>query len=519
MLALAMVSLLKAQPSCSVSVEAIPMSGLQGTHSYAAAHDQKGNILIIGGRTDGLHKRRPFEAFLASDNNTQLIVFNPKSQKHYSADLSKLPTPLYEQLQSTNMEYEQKRDLLYIMGGYGYSATAGDHVTYDQMVVVEYKKVIDAIISNQPYRDYFTQVKDSRFQVTGGYLHYLQDTFYLIGGQKFMGRYNPMGPTHGPGFVQEYTNEIRKFTLKADYSIDFYKAIRDTANLHRRDYNVVKQVFPDSSVGLTAFSGVFQYTADIPWLNVLDITPGGYKVVPAFEQKLNQYHTANLAVYDAENMAMHTYFFGGMGQYTYRNNVMVEDTDVPFVKTISVVSRNSQGELAEYRVGEMPGYLGAGAEFFPIDSLFTADRILELGKLNEQKTLVGYIYGGIESDAENIFFTNNVDRDSRASNKVFGVYINFPSVSRTEAPVADPLAFSLWLPHGEPSVQVALDEDLVLGDTWQAQVVNAYGQVVVSGRFKALDRAQWPIHHFAPGVYWVVVEANGKRMSKPFRVQ
>ncbi|MCB0737125.1 MAG: T9SS C-terminal target domain-containing protein [Bacteroidetes bacterium] len=506
-----------AQPKFNVELKELSIDGLQGTHSFVAAQDGDGNILVIGGRTDGLHKRRPFEAFLESDNNTNLVVFNPRTKKQYVADLSELSTVLYEQLQSTNMQFEQVGDLLYITGGYGYSTTAKDHITYPNLVVVEYKKVINAIINEESFNDYFSQVSDTRFQVTGGHLHFLNDTFYLVGGQKFMGRYNPMGPDHGPGFVQEYTNEIRKFTLKSNYSIDHYNAIRDTANLHRRDYNVVKQIFANGEVGLTAFTGVFQYAADVPWLNVVNITSGGYNVVSGFEQKLSQYHSANLPVFDSTNNEMHTFFFGGMAQFTYRNNVLTEDTDVPFVKTISVVSRNSKGQLSEYKVGEMPGYLGAGAEFFAIEKWFTNQGILKLDALNNQKTLVGYIYGGIESDEENIFFTNTVDQTSRATNKIFEVYVDFSTSSIEPVEVHQTLDFEFTYGRGDRNLKVELLEDLK-SDSWNLTIVNMAGNVLTTQTDLRRTQTKVSISYLPYGIYWLVAEANGKRMSKPFRV-
>lgn len=50
--------------------------------------------------------------------------------------------------------------------------------------------------------------------VTGGRLNQINNTYFLVGGQRFTGRYNPMGPEHGPGFTQEYTNQIKQFQLK-----------------------------------------------------------------------------------------------------------------------------------------------------------------------------------------------------------------------------------------------------------------------------------------------------------------
>ena len=46
--------------------------------------------------------------------------------------------------------------------------------------------------------------------------------------------------------------------------------------------------------------------------------------------------------------------------------VMVQNSDVPFVKTIAAVITDSGGKISEYKLPfEMPSLLGAGAEFIP----------------------------------------------------------------------------------------------------------------------------------------------------------
>ena len=218
---------------------------------------------------------------------------------------------------------------------------------------------------------FFRQISNKQLAVTGGQLGLLNDVFYLAGGQFFKGRYNPMGPNHGPGFFQEYTDEIRKFQIKDDgktLSVAKYSSHKDTKNLHRRDYNMVPQIFPNRKEGFTMFSGVFQHDKDIPWLNTVDVTETGYKVRPNFNQFLSQYHSAKVPLYDKVNNTMHTFFFGGMSQYTIdKNNKLIKDDNVPFVKTISKVSRFANGTMKEKKLEiEMPSFLGSGAEFIPV---------------------------------------------------------------------------------------------------------------------------------------------------------
>ena len=116
---------------------------------------------------------------------------------------------IFEQLQATNQEFYQKENKLYVIGGYGFSATQNDHVTYDKLTAIHIDELANAVINKTSIIPYFRQISNSNLAVTGGQLALLHDVFYLCGGQYFKGRYNPMGPHNGPGFVQNYTDEIR----------------------------------------------------------------------------------------------------------------------------------------------------------------------------------------------------------------------------------------------------------------------------------------------------------------------
>ena len=420
-------TILNAQNSpFNIAIEPMNIPNLGGIQSFAFGQDN-GKWLIVGGRIDGLHRRQPFAAFDVAGNNNQLIIVDPLTQQKWSAPLSSLPTGIQEQLSATNAEFFQEGDYLYIAGGYGYSATASDHITYSNLTAIDVPNVINAIINNASLPSYFRQITDSQFAVTGGRLEKIYNTYYLVGGQKFMGRYNPMGPTHGPGFIQEYTNQIRKFTLSDDgtnLTINHLPVITDSTNLHRRDYNVIAQIMPNEEQGLTAFSGVFQYDADLPFLDCVNIDSSGYEVDTSFWQYYNHYHCANIPLYSKNSNEMHNLFFGGIAQYYENQGILVQDNDVPFVKTIARVSRNSNGTMNEYKLPiEMPTYLGAGSEFIPIEDLPQYDNsVLKLDSLTADSVLLGYIYGGISSSAKNIFWINTGSQSS-ASSQIFKVYL------------------------------------------------------------------------------------------------
>ena len=115
---------------------------------------------------------------------------------------------------------------------------------------------------------------------------------------------------------------------------------------------------------------------------------------------------------------------GGIAQYYEVKGLLVQDNNVPFVKTISRVTRTADGKMTEYKMPvEMPAFLGAGAEFIPAHSAHTmqyGNGVFKLEKWVSDSTHVGYIYGGINSTNENIFWTND-GTQSTALDRIYKV--------------------------------------------------------------------------------------------------
>lgn len=410
-----------------ISLEPIIPEGFSGLQSYAWA--KSGNkILLVGGRTDGLHRRQPFASFNKKYNNTDLIVLDVKTEKVWKKSVTGLPSLLAEQLQSTNMEFYQQQNDLIVVGGYGYSETKREHITHPAVLKIKVKEIIDGIINNKDITSFIAQLTDERMAVTGGHLNKLDNLFYLVGGQRFDGRYNPHGPDHGPGFSQQYTNQIRKFSITEKdrrLSIENYTAVTDSALLHRRDYNLLNQYDENGREMLTIYSGVFQYEKDLPYTTLIDITANNHSEVENFNQQFSHYHSATLPAYDKNKKTLYTIFFGGIAQkYVDQSGVVKTDNDVPFVKHISVVERNTNG-IKEYLLPEqLSGYFGAAAEFIPADeTLFSNNGIFQLEKTGTKPLLAGYIIGGIDSRAPNIFWSNEAE-PSRASPVIWKVYLS-----------------------------------------------------------------------------------------------
>jgi hypothetical protein len=393
----------------NIAIRPIETQILPGIQSYAWA--QRGNkVVIIGGRIDGLHRRQPFAAFDLAGHNTDIIVLEPSTGNVWSASTENLDAALKEHLRSTNFQYCQDGNYLLLTGGYGYSDLQADHITFPFVTKVELDGLIAAVIQGSVSNSFFTQITDERFAITGGDMEKIGSRWMLVGGHRFDGRYNPM---NGPSFTQVYTNAMQQFDLditQSNLSISNFVTITDTTLFHRRDYNLVPQVFPDGNEGMTIYSGVFRTDLDLPYINAVSIKVDSHYEEPSFMQYLNHYHCAVMPVWSGSTQTQHSIFFGGMAQYyPDSSGTIVQDNNVPFVQTITDVIRDANGNLTENRLNiTMPGFLGASAEFIPAETITTtASGVLLMDEISGDSTVVGYIFGGIRSDAPNIFWVND----------------------------------------------------------------------------------------------------------------
>lgn len=130
----------------NLKLKPVIVSGLPGLHSFAFAQSG-GKWLVIGGRKDGLHARQPFNAFLETNNNSTIYVIDIVNNQFWTASVNTLTNGLKEQLQSTNMNFYQDKDSLYIIGGYGYSPSSLDHITYPNLTSISVNGLISSIVN------------------------------------------------------------------------------------------------------------------------------------------------------------------------------------------------------------------------------------------------------------------------------------------------------------------------------------------------------------------------------------
>lgn len=413
------------------TVELVPtqINGSPAIHSFAWGQAD-GKWLFMCGRTNGLHGFVPPPGpFPPNGANDLIWVVDPVGNQSYSAAITSLPTNVQDQLLSTNPQFWQDGNTLYIIGGFGFLGQGMGFTTYDYLTAVDVPGLIAAVVNGTSITPYFRQVTDTRLKVTGGELIKIGTKFYLVFGHSWEGGYNRDNPSMG---VQNYTYEVRGFDIQDNgttLSIANYTAWRDTVDYRRRDLTVVPSVAPDGTTPIAeALAGVFRADVDFPHLKPVTITSTGAAMHPSFEQMTSQYTAAHLTLYDGTSSDRHYLLFGGIGAYWFNpvSQTLVIDSLAPFVDNITLLTKNSADVWQETVLGtRMPGLLGSNAVIIQQDGLpETGEHVIRLDQLTG-RTLIGHFFGGIAATQPN-------NGPTSANGQIYEVYITPGMVSAGE---------------------------------------------------------------------------------------
>jgi hypothetical protein len=400
--------------------------GAPHLQSFSFAQWQ-GRWVFIGGRTSGYHAVGGGSAdFLRADANRDVWVIDTrvKPAQTYHAAVTQLPARLAavrDQWMSTGLLYFQDGDQLYVCGGYGQDMQ-GKWTTFDVVSRVNLPVLIDGVIHGRIAPESISFGRSPLVQSTGGGLVKLTDGyFYLVMGHVFKGTYTGFEGRREKNSAeasQTYLNEIRKVRIKVqpdgNIGVVLVERFHDEVEFHRRDLNVA--AFASSTgVGFAAYGGVFTPEAQLAYSKPIYVSPGlRPRVDSAFEQKMNAYSSAVLLMYSEGAKSMYTTFFGGISRFfwnpleaSYQENALVGGkTESKYLDglqwsdQISTIERSNSVTTEQVQPRPLPAFLGTDAVFIAASDLPRAYRntdILALDSLNDQKTFLGYIYGGIRA--------------------------------------------------------------------------------------------------------------------------
>ncbi len=429
-------------------------------HSYAAGQ-YDGKWVLISGRTNGLHGFESVAAnnFPAASQNREVWVIDPVARQSWSRSLADASSGLTDaqinSLSTTNNQFYQRDDHLYMTGGYGVQIVFPDsstlNGTFDNLSAIHLPGLVGwAMGGAGAAADHIRQISNPLFRVTGGAMYEIDGRTHLVFGQNFQGNYTP-------GTNGIYTNQVRSFDIVDNgvtLSIEDSTSSPTNAAYRRRDLNVVPVLRPDPGGGLNeelvALSGVFT-TTDGAWTVPVEIDSLGNPTMAdplapdTFKQGMNGYHSAKLGLYSESIGEMHQVLFGGISvQYFDESTGDLEtDDNMPFVNDISAIKIDSTGRYSQHRLGEFPALtdlggerlrFGTNAEFFLADGIETYDNgVIKLDALSQPTTL-GYIFGGINANGPHTRGVPGVV--SAASKVIFAV---------TLIPVPEPVTSSLFV--------------------------------------------------------------------------
>ncbi len=407
-------------PPFELEIEAISGVNLPGLHSFAFA--QSGDKwLFVGGRINGLHGLNVNDGFLIQFANNFIAVIDTSTWSVYASTLDQLPYSVADPLRSTNMQYHQDGDYLYMIGGYGMDSSMLVNTSFPVLSAIHVNNMIQAVMTNSSIAPHIRQYTDTLLAVCGGELEKIGDYYHLFFGHFFEGRYSE--DAGSPFFTQRYMNKLAKFSIEDDgsnLSISNYSFVEDTTHFHRRDLTTAPVVYPNLTYGIGAYGGVFRPDEDLPYLNPILVDSGGVSTVRTdYEQVLSHYTVAHLPVYDSTLQNMHTVFFGGTSLNYYDDNTqsVVTDSLVPFIDDVSTLTVKANNTIEEALMPlEMPGLLGTNAKLIPVQNIPRfGNGVVNLRALTG-RTLVGYIFGGIRAQQPN----NGV---STANDTIYRVYL------------------------------------------------------------------------------------------------
>lgn len=403
----------------SLTIEEVDSSvaDLPGMHSFAYAKSGS-KWLFLTGRVEGLHGFSTNNSFEATYANSNMVVIDTATWQVYSFSVDSLDSVYHALLRTTNTEFYQEGNHLFILGGYTWAPGVGFY-TAPTIVSIDVDEMMDAIInqSSVTAMQHIRNTTDTVAEVTGGKLMKLGNDYFLVMGHHFEGFYNQQFVI----YTQYYMEAIRKFNITDNgvtVSISNFTSISDTQNFHRRDLNAEYYKTPTGQTNIAAYGGVFRKNQDWPFLNPIYFDGTAY-TVDTFNQKMSQYTCPVVPLFDSTSKNMYQVFFGGISLYTYLDSagIQVRDSLVPFIDDVTVQTKKQDGSTTETILDlKMPGLTGSNMVFIPSDRGAQFDHgIYDLRK-DTGRTMIGYLFGGIRATHANLGL-------SSANHKLYRVYL------------------------------------------------------------------------------------------------
>src|SRR5205085_474417 len=121
------------QQPFTVHVVPSAITAVPAIHSGAFA-SRGGKWIFVGGRRDGLHIMQAGSAFPTSQRNDSIFVVDPVANSYQAVSSRQFPAYTWEAMCSSNMQYFQDGQFLYMIGGYGREDSTFSYVTFHSLI-------------------------------------------------------------------------------------------------------------------------------------------------------------------------------------------------------------------------------------------------------------------------------------------------------------------------------------------------------------------------------------------------
>lgn len=182
---------------------------LENMSGYAVG--QYEDYLMVFG---GIIQSESTELYEEDFPNLEILLIDFKRERASAYTNSQLDGALGEQMSATGLSYYQQGNTLYLLGGYGYSESQNQYITFPYITAIDLEATLKALLEGKNPVANFYQICDDRLAIFDGKLDYNGEEFFLINGKT---AYMLRPFSENPRYVeQKLQNEARTFKLSGE---------------------------------------------------------------------------------------------------------------------------------------------------------------------------------------------------------------------------------------------------------------------------------------------------------------
>jgi hypothetical protein len=151
---------------------------LEDMHGYAVGKYQD-YYLIFGG---SINSDVP-ELYPRGFPNLDILLIDVQQSRAAAYTSASLEGSLAEQMNATGLSYYQQDNILYLLGGYGFSESNDKFITFPYITAIDLQATVTALQNGENPVASFYQLCDERLAIFDGVFDYNGDQFFIINGK------------------------------------------------------------------------------------------------------------------------------------------------------------------------------------------------------------------------------------------------------------------------------------------------------------------------------------------------